>query len=151
MQLGRQNEFHMIFLASNTRFLLCYLLRVHQMQGASITFVFSLSPDFPTRDRSSDRMTMQEQKIQKLPEQTKAQAEGICLFYQAHVEQAFGADGHMASLKLEVIQDIAPLHAPTSQPHQPPSPAREPEHMFAQTAMQAHSLIMQARIPSHLS
>jgi hypothetical protein len=57
----------------------------------------------------------------------------------------------MASLQVEVIQDIAPIHAPTSHPHQPPSPAREPEHMFAKTAMQAHSLIMQARISSHLS
>ncbi|KAH4853291.1 hypothetical protein HBH58_213110 [Parastagonospora nodorum] len=43
----------------------------------------------------------------------------------------------MASSELEVIQDMAPIHAPMSPPHQPPSPAQQPEHMFASTAMQA--------------
>jgi hypothetical protein len=62
-----------------------------------------------------------------------------------------GRYGHMAPLNLEVIQDIAPIHAPTSHPHQPQSPAREPEHMFASTAMQAQSTIMQAPLRSHLS
>jgi hypothetical protein len=96
-------------------------------------------------------MTITEHKKQGRSEERQTQAVELCLFYQGQAQQAFGACGHMVSLKLEVIQDIAPLHAPTSQPHQPPSPAREPEHMFAQTAMQAHSLIMQARISSHLS
>lgn len=45
----------------------------------------------------------------------------------------------MDPLKLEVMQDIAPIHAPPWHSHQPQSPAQQPEHMFAATAMQAPS------------
>jgi hypothetical protein len=74
-----------------------------------------------------------------------------CAHFELEPSRRRGRYGHMAPLKLEVIQDIAPIHAPTSHPHQPQSPAREPEHMFASTAMQAQSTIMQAPLRSHLS
>jgi hypothetical protein len=122
-------NFTKFLLASNTGFMFI-IYRISIRRKVKVSRSSYLQAELSNHPgRNSKRMTITEHKKQGRLEEMQTQAVDLCLFYQGQVQQAFGACGHMASLKLEVIQDIAPLHAPTSQPHQPPSPARLCRHI----------------------